>query len=77
MLRKRLGDRWDIAFADMVPHGPIVRQWCCASCECYRECQGKDVCLWQIAVLLQREETDMEREHPDALNEGELGYKLK
>lgn len=27
-MRKLLGDWWDIAFADIVPHGPIVRQRC-------------------------------------------------
>lgn len=52
---KLLGDRWDISFADVVPQGPVVRQWCCTGCQSHRECQGKDVCLGQVAVLLQRE----------------------
>lgn len=51
---KLLRDQWDIALADVVPHGPIVRQWSCTCCQSYCERQGKDVCLWQMEVLLQR-----------------------
>lgn len=31
-IRKLLRDRWDIPFADVVPHGPVVRQWSCTCC---------------------------------------------
>lgn len=60
---KLLGDVWDIAFADVVPQGPVVGQRCCPGCQSHCECQGKDVCLGQVAVLLQREGKGVRKEH--------------
>lgn len=60
---KLLGDTWDIAFADVVPQGPVVGQRCCPGCQSHRERQSKDVCLGQVAVLLQREGKGVRKEH--------------
>lgn len=51
-LRQLLRDGWQVAFADVVPHGVIGRQWsaACRLSNCERK--GKNVCLGQIAVLL-------------------------
>lgn len=74
---KLLGEGWDVAFADVVPQGPVVRQWCCPSCQSHCERQGKDVCLGQVAVLLQREGKAVRKEHIAILSKGELGYEVK
>lgn len=74
---KLLGDGWDVAFADVVPQGPVVGQWLCPGCQSHCECQGKDVCLGQVAVLLQREGKGVRKEHLAALSKGEARYELK
>lgn len=74
---KLLWDGWDVAFADVVPRGPVVRQRRCPGCQSHRECQGKDICLGQVAVLLQREGKGVRKEHLGTLHKGELGYELK
>lgn len=73
---KALGEGWDVAFADVVPQGPVVRQRRCPGCQSHRQCQGKDVCLGQVAVLLQREGRAVRKEHLATLSKGELGYEL-